>query len=187
MISMLRSDFVNHGVSRVIWWIMINVPMCLIDLYSHPRKLVHLWEYTWYAWLTLVMGYWITGSSGANNNENTIRSYYWPFFSGIHRRSAHSPSAMLVLQIRFYVLMSWHLYYDHIRRRRNIGPLLIKNIPLQTQHPRQLLVFSCDQAALWMIFSVCPSVCLSVRHTFLTMFPSSYHHEISRSCHQGPE
>ena len=29
-------------------------------------------------------------------------------------------------------------------------------------------------------------VCLSVRHTFLTMFPSSYHHEILRSYHQGP-
>ena len=55
-------------------------------------------------------------------------------------------------------------------------------------------VFSCDQAALWMVFSVrlsvcpsvCLSVCLSVRHTFLTMFPSSYHHEIFRSYHQGP-
>ena len=51
-------------------------------------------------------------------------------------------------------------------------------------------IFSCDQAALWMVFSVslsvCPSVCLSVRHTFLTMFPSSYHHKIFRSCHHGP-
>ena len=34
--------------------------------------------------------------------------------------------------------------------------------------------------------SVCPSVCLSVRHTFFTMFPSSYHHEIFRSYRQGP-
>ena len=33
--------------------------------------------------------------------------------------------------------------------------------------------------------SVCPSVCLSVRHTFSTMFPSSHHHEIFRSYHQG--
>ena len=44
------------------------------------------------------------------------------------------------------------------------------------------LFFSCDQAALWMVFSVRLSVCLSVRlsvrHTFLTMFPSSYHHDI---------
>ena len=55
---------------------------------------------------------------------------------------------------------------------------------------RALLIFSCGQAALWMVFSVClsvcPSVCLSVRHTFLTMFPSSYHHEIFRSYHHGP-
>ena len=57
-------------------------------------------------------------------------------------------------------------------------------------------IFSCDQAALQMVFSVCPSVrpsvCPSVRlsvrlsvcHTFLTMFPSSYHHEIFRSYYQ---
>ena len=40
----------------------------------------------------------------------------------------------------------------------------------------------------WYFPSVCPSVrlsvCLSVRHTFLTMFPSSYHHEIFRSYYQ---
>ena len=34
--------------------------------------------------------------------------------------------------------------------------------------------------------SVCPSVCPSVRHTFLTMFPSSDHHEIFRSYYQWP-
>ena len=49
-------------------------------------------------------------------------------------------------------------------------------------------VFSCDQAALWMVFSVrlsvYPSVCLYVCHTFLTMFPSLYHHEIFRSYYQ---
>ena len=53
-----------------------------------------------------------------------------------------------------------------------------------------LLIFSCDQAALQMVFSVCPSVCLSVCqsvcHTFLTMFPSSYHHKIFRSYYQWP-
>ena len=38
--------------------------------------------------------------------------------------------------------------------------------------------FSCNQAALWMVQSVCPSVCLPVRHTFYAMFPSSYHYEI---------
>ena len=49
-------------------------------------------------------------------------------------------------------------------------------------------IFSCDQAAIWLVLSVCPSVrpsvCLSVRHTFFTMFPSSYHHEIFRSYYQ---
>ena len=47
---------------------------------------------------------------------------------------------------------------------------------------KAILVFSCDQAALWMVqsvpLSVCPSVCQSVCHTLLTMFPPSHHHEI---------
>ena len=51
---------------------------------------------------------------------------------------------------------------------------------LQSQGP----LFSCDQAALWTIQSVCPSVCLCVRHTFLAMFPSLYHHEVFRSYYQ---
>ena len=45
-----------------------------------------------------------------------------------------------------------------------------------SQVPAQAL-FSCDRAALWTVQSVRLSVC----HTFLTMFPSSYHHEILRS------
>ena len=87
-------------------------------------------------------------------------------------------------------------YWGTVQKRPNSG--------------QNLWFFSCDQAALWMVFSVrlsvcpsvrlsvcpsvrlsvCPSVrlsvCLSVCHTFLTMFPSSYHHEIFRSYHLGP-
>ena len=41
----------------------------------------------------------------------------------------------------------------------------------------------------WYLYQICNtdvrlSVCLSVRHTFLTMFQSSYHHEIFRSYYQ---
>ena len=58
-------------------------------------------------------------------------------------------------------------------------------------------IFSCNQAALQMVFSVRPSVrlsvCLTVRlsvrpsvcHTSFTMFPSLYHHEIFRSYYHG--
>ena len=46
------------------------------------------------------------------------------------------------------------------------------------------VIFSCDQAALWMVQSVRPSVRLSVRHTFLTRFLSTYHHGIFRSYYQ---
>ena len=37
----------------------------------------------------------------------------------------------------------------------------------------------------YMTGSVRPSVCPSFRHTFFTMFPSSYHHEIFRSYYHG--
>ena len=45
------------------------------------------------------------------------------------------------------------------------------------------LLISCDQAALWMVFSIR----LSIRHTFLIIFPSSYHHEIFRGYFQWPK
>ena len=40
--------------------------------------------------------------------------------------------------------------------------------------------------SIFHLYSVRLSVCLSVPHTFLTMFPSLYHHEIFRSYHHGP-
>ena len=46
--------------------------------------------------------------------------------------------------------------------------------------------FSCDQAALRTLLSVCLSVRPSVCHTFFTMFPSSYHLEIFRSYYHWP-
>ena len=56
---------------------------------------------------------------------------------------------------------------------------------------KNVFVFSCDQAAIWLVqsvrLSVRPSVCLSVRHIFFTMFPSSYHHEIFRRYYHGQE
>ena len=58
--------------------------------------------------------------------------------------------------------------------------------------PICLFLAATKQLYEWFSPSVClsvrPSVCLSVRpsvcHTFLTMFPSSYHHEIFRSYYQ---
>ena len=55
-----------------------------------------------------------------------------------------------------------------------LGTLIPTSIStLQNLCLDKCLFFSCDQAALWMFFSVRPSVRLSVCHTFLTMFPSS--------------
>ena len=50
----------------------------------------------------------------------------------------------------------------------------------------EIFLAATKQLYEWYFLSVRLSVCLSVCHTFLTMFPSSYHHKISRSYHQGP-
>ena len=56
-------------------------------------------------------------------------------------------------------------------------------------HERLFFLAATNQLYEWyflsVCLSVCPSVCLSVRHTFLTMFPSSYHHQIFRNYHHG--
>ena len=44
----------------------------------------------------------------------------------------------------------------------------------------------CLSVRLSVCLSVCMSLCLSVRRTFLTMLPSSYHRENFKSYHQGP-
>ena len=47
-----------------------------------------------------------------------------------------------------------------------------------------LFLAATKQLYEWFSPYVCLSVCLSVCHTFLTMFPSSYHHEIFRTYYQ---
>ena len=49
---------------------------------------------------------------------------------------------------------------------------------------KQLYEWFSPSVCLSVRLSVCPSVRPSVCHTFLTMFPSSYHHEIFRSYYQ---
>ena len=48
-----------------------------------------------------------------------------------------------------------------------------------------ILLAATKQLYKWYFPSVCLSVRLSVCHTFFTMFPSSYHHEIFRSYYHG--
>ena len=80
----------------------------------------------------------------------------------------------------------------HARQNKSCGKTIVQlgkcisDVFLSGAH--KPIYFSCYQAALWMVQSVClsvrPSVCPSVCHTFLTMFPSAYHHECVRSYYQ---
>ena len=67
-----------------------------------------------------------------------------------------------------------------------VSTKIIQREPVKYRH----FLAATKQLYEWYFLSVCPSVRPSVRlsvcHTFLTMFPSSYHHEIFRSYHLGP-
>ena len=109
-------------------------------------------------------------------------------FRTIGRSQLSNPSDLPCLFLDSLVWL-WisSLNFNHILlvcRERSL--LIFSNVIFKMADWWRYWIFSCDQAALWMVFSVCLSVCLSVRHTFLTMFPSSYHHEIFRSYHHGP-
>ena len=107
------------------------------------------------------------------------------FVRGIHQWQVNSsyivmwkmfPFDDIVMQQFWKRMPSWLMPFDTEKHSGN-----------ESSHQHTSIVFSCDQAALQMVFSVCLSVCLSVCHTFLTMFPSSYHHEIFRSYYQWPK
>ena len=99
-----------------------------------------------------------------------------PCFKFVVQMSSGVPS------INLWLIQSYLIQYAHSD--------LISDFSIFSIHS---VIFSCDQAAIWLVQSVCLSVCLSVRlsvclsvcpsvcHTFLTMFPSSYHHEIFKS------
>ena len=87
-------------------------------------------------------------------------------------------------------LISWH--YATQGKIRSCGKIIVQLgkciSDVFVSGARKPMYFRCYQAALWMVQSVClsvrPSVCPSVCHTFLTMFPSAYHHECVRSYYQ---
>ena len=61
------------------------------------------------------------------------------------------------------------------------------SVCLCTKSLKVVFLAATKQLYKWYFPSVCLSVCLSVCHTFLTMFLSSYHHEIFRSYYQWPK
>ena len=106
-------------------------------------------------------------------------------FKSLHIISRHYKKSLLRSQIYHgYEELSTDTNYPIWRRQKL--PYMKK-----TRKKKQVCGAACFMAAEIKFsedvrLSVCLSVCLSVRHTFLTMFPSSYHHEIFRSYHHGP-
>ena len=83
------------------------------------------------------------------------------------------------------------LIFCRIGRFRTVTPVWIHRWPWNDaqclkQHRRGALLFlaATKQLNEWYFPSVRPSLCQTVCCTFLTMFPSTYHHEIFRSYYQ---
>ena len=113
-----------------------------------------------------------------------IDSIYVGIFSIILVDAAH----FSVIHLRLRVKSPFKLVSLWIYKKFSLGKIrsvALIRMELNSDWTVMTSIFSCDQAALQMVFSVCLSVCLSVCHTFFTMFPSSYHHEIFRSYYHG--
>ena len=118
------------------------------------------------------------------NIENGVHrnvSKYWGGGGGVVKYSCNiNPDTILTLftiYCRFLcisICLSICYYW--------MSQLNVKNIYFRTLSP--VFLAATKQLYEWYFLSVFLSVCPSVRHTFLTMFPSSYHHEIFRSYHQ---
>ena len=99
---------------------------------------------------------------------------YW---NGSQKRCIDVITMHMVIRMRTTTFSYYHLLVTVYA----VPLVKIVNIPVVIYVYRFLFslwlhgYFSCDQAALWMVQSDCLSACLSVRHTFFTMFPSSYH------------
>ena len=140
------------------------------------------------AWLIVmlssVVAWMYAVIKGAITNHNM-----WPIISTNVSLRIQSYFRLFLLHVHWRVMRAMNIWTRHIDCHiQECTGLCAK--ALNSLHFRYLtVIFSCDQAAIWLVqsvrpsvrLSVCPSVRLSVRHTFFTMFPSSYHHEIFRS------
>ena len=99
---------------------------------------------------------------------------------GIHSDQwiLHTKDQLCIIYI--HVMMSWKFYPKTQNRQ-----------PIASSYRWCIFLAATKQLYKWYFPSVCPSVRLSVSpsvcHTFLTMFPSSHHHEIFRSYCQWPK
>ena len=91
---------------------------------------------------------------------------------------------MLLVEAKILFMVSLTFFYcSH-------APLCLQHMKLMQTNIECIFYFlaATKQLYEWFSPSVCLSVhlsvCQSVRHTFLTMFPSWYHHEIFRSYYQ---
>ena len=86
-----------------------------------------------------------------------------------------------ILKHKVVICISEHFQYIYILAK-GYFPLCQTYIPIQYQKfaRRTCSIFSCDQAALQMVFSVCPSVCPSVRLSVTPFWLCSHHRIIMK-------
>ena len=129
------------------------------------------------AWETYFLSYWnnLEHISYISNKGDNQAYPNYPYMFYTHRYIYHPQKwtidVFICIFARWYMKYITSCVFNHLFHRRSTKTSKLR-----------VTVLSCDQAALQMVFSVFPSV----RHTFLTMFPSPYHHEIFRIYYQWP-
>ena len=123
-------------------------------------------------------------------------------FSSLHVSQCSNEIGCLIFLCNKIIYIQLELVYTSgdvlgplVPHSTYFGHLYFSPIAVCSPYILQSFLAATKQLYKWYFPSVCPSVrlsvCLSVRlsvcHTFLTMFPSSYHHEIFRSYYQWPK
>ena len=158
--------------------------------------------YNWMKWLRLLGGWHFIAATAIKPPKAACQfaaddillyefCYYiqWIYFT-IWKKGKEE---LLPLQ---YHIKSLHIISRHYKKSLLRSPIYLgyeelstdTSYPIWRRQKEERRSKYAVQLASWQLRSNSPktSVCPSVCHTFLTMFPSSYHHETFRSYYQCP-
>ena len=150
-------------------------------------------------WLTAIWSYMEIHYRSTNDHRRPIitqRSYRGSSWKAICHFNCRFPNELMHRQL-LWLLSKWNLSHDKLNSHRNSMLFRSSVLNFLTNNGYwwvlevaglwtwvrfgnwplnyDFIIFSCDQAALWMVQSVRPSVCLSVRPSVTPFWLCSHH------------